>query len=84
MVSISALLFEVFKLRPLSCRGCFFVLYKSNTFQKYFDTMFKKTDPKQVQKALNSVRRTYDQAYEKYLKEMGINAKIDLSRYKVI
>ena len=52
----------------------------ADTFQKYFDTMFKKTDPKQIQKALNSMRRTYDQAYEKYLKEMGINTKIDLSR----
>ena len=49
-----------------------------DTFQKYFDTMFKKTDSKQVHKALNAAKRTYDQAYEKHLKERGTDIQIHL------
>lgn len=43
----------------------------NDTFGKYYEQLFKRSDPKAIQKALIQAKRQYEQAYEKHLKEQA-------------
>ena len=48
----------------------------NDTFQKYYENMFKKSDSKAVQKALQAAKKSYEVAYQQHLKEQALKEEV--------